>query len=239
MMETAPADDADEQRLRQLMMQGVAGEEAPVAAAAAAAARAGVALPAPRKPTWRVVPGVSTESLALDVARRCRLPPAVVARAAQLFAQLVPMTARLEGGGGGGGDALPDGQQQQQQQGKGLEESEHADSGANGSEPRGKPARGAGREAQQADGGEGPSPWTLHAAADTLQEVAREALANCSAAAPGGEQQGAAAAAAATQVCARRAPLYRSSCSATRQPQGGGGGFTAPVPLACWPSCPA
>ena len=30
-----------------------------------------------RRPTWRIVPGTSTESLALEVARKCRLPDEV------------------------------------------------------------------------------------------------------------------------------------------------------------------
>ncbi|PSC73121.1 DNA mismatch repair mitochondrial isoform X1, partial [Micractinium conductrix] len=47
-----------------------------------------------RRPTWRIVPGTSTESLALEVARKCRLPDEVVARAAQLYSQLLPVQAR-------------------------------------------------------------------------------------------------------------------------------------------------
>lgn len=38
-----------------------------------------------RRPTWRMVPGTSTESLALSVAQECRLPEEVVARAAELY----------------------------------------------------------------------------------------------------------------------------------------------------------
>lgn len=38
-----------------------------------------------RRPTWRIVPGSSTESLALDVARQCRLPEATVERAQELY----------------------------------------------------------------------------------------------------------------------------------------------------------
>lgn len=36
-------------------------------------------------PTWRMVPGSSTESLALDVALQCQVPPDIVQRAAHLF----------------------------------------------------------------------------------------------------------------------------------------------------------
>lgn len=38
-----------------------------------------------RVPTWRMVPGSSSESLALDVALQCQVPPEIVYRAAQLF----------------------------------------------------------------------------------------------------------------------------------------------------------
>lgn len=38
-----------------------------------------------RVPTWRMIPGSSTESLALDVALQCRVPFDVVHRAAHLF----------------------------------------------------------------------------------------------------------------------------------------------------------
>ncbi len=38
-----------------------------------------------RVPTWRMVPGSSTESLALDVALQCKVPPEIVQRAAHLF----------------------------------------------------------------------------------------------------------------------------------------------------------
>ncbi|KAL4440153.1 hypothetical protein ABPG75_003154 [Micractinium tetrahymenae] len=55
------------------------------------------ALSVVRRPTWRIRPGVCTESLALDVARRCRLPLSVVARAAQLYEQLPPLVPRLAG----------------------------------------------------------------------------------------------------------------------------------------------
>lgn len=41
-----------------------------------------------RFPTWRMVPGSSTESLALEVAAECRLPPRVVGRAAELYDEL-------------------------------------------------------------------------------------------------------------------------------------------------------
>lgn len=38
-----------------------------------------------RVPTWRMVPGSSTESLALDVALQCQVPADIVQRAAHLF----------------------------------------------------------------------------------------------------------------------------------------------------------
>lgn len=38
-----------------------------------------------RKPTWRMVPGFSTESLALEVARECRLPDYALDRAKELY----------------------------------------------------------------------------------------------------------------------------------------------------------
>ena len=38
-----------------------------------------------RVPTWRIVPGSSTESLALDVALQCGVPLPVVQRAAELW----------------------------------------------------------------------------------------------------------------------------------------------------------
>ena len=38
-----------------------------------------------RVPTWRMVPGSSTESLALDVALQCQVPQEIVHRAAHLF----------------------------------------------------------------------------------------------------------------------------------------------------------
>ncbi|KAL0023521.1 hypothetical protein WJX79_006936 [Trebouxia sp. C0005] len=41
-----------------------------------------------RVPTWRMVPGSSTESLALDVALQCQVPPDIVQRAAHLFKEL-------------------------------------------------------------------------------------------------------------------------------------------------------
>ena len=63
----------------------------------------------PRRPTWRIVPGTSTESMALDVARRCRLPPEVVARAEELYGQLQPMAPVPAAGS--------DAASQQQQQG--------------------------------------------------------------------------------------------------------------------------
>ncbi|KAL0046056.1 hypothetical protein WJX82_001167 [Trebouxia sp. C0006] len=41
-----------------------------------------------RVPTWRMVPGSSTESLALDVALQCQVPADIVQRAAHLFKEL-------------------------------------------------------------------------------------------------------------------------------------------------------
>ena len=38
-----------------------------------------------RVPTWRMVAGSSTESLALDVALQCQVPADIVQRAAYLF----------------------------------------------------------------------------------------------------------------------------------------------------------
>ena len=38
-----------------------------------------------RRPTWRIVPGTSTESLALEVARECNLPHDTLTRAAELY----------------------------------------------------------------------------------------------------------------------------------------------------------
>ena len=44
-----------------------------------------------REPTWRMVDGVSTESLALEVARTCALPPSILRRANSLY-QARPIT---------------------------------------------------------------------------------------------------------------------------------------------------
>jgi hypothetical protein len=52
-----------------------------------------------RKPTWRMVPGESIESLALEVAASQRLPQKVVDRAADLYSEIMS----LQSGGGGGG----------------------------------------------------------------------------------------------------------------------------------------
>ena len=41
-------------------------------------------------PTWQMVPGSSTESLALDVALQCLVPFDVVQRAAHLFKVYLP-----------------------------------------------------------------------------------------------------------------------------------------------------
>lgn len=44
-----------------------------------------------RVPTWRMVEGSSSESLALDVALQCQVPPEIVLRAAHLFKVLTPL----------------------------------------------------------------------------------------------------------------------------------------------------
>ena len=41
-----------------------------------------------RRPTWRILPGESKESLALDVARQCRLPEETLTRAAVLYKEI-------------------------------------------------------------------------------------------------------------------------------------------------------
>jgi len=41
-----------------------------------------------RRPTWRILPGESKESLALDVARQCRLPEETLTRAAELYKEI-------------------------------------------------------------------------------------------------------------------------------------------------------
>jgi len=55
-----------------------------------------------RKPTWKMVPGESVESLALEVAASQRLPETVLERAADLYVQIMD-TSMNNGGGGGGG----------------------------------------------------------------------------------------------------------------------------------------
>jgi len=53
-----------------------------------------------RRPTWRVVPGASTESLALEVAAACQLPEDLLNRAENLYAHLlVPGSTRGDTGG--------------------------------------------------------------------------------------------------------------------------------------------
>lgn len=51
-------------------------------------------------PTLRMVPGSSSESLALAVAADCRLPPQVLARAAELYHTLSPSSMQREAGRG-------------------------------------------------------------------------------------------------------------------------------------------
>ena len=153
---------------------------------AASAAAAAVGQPRPRRPTWRIVQGVSTESMALDVARRCRLPPAVLARAGQLYARLEPMAARqLEpssaahpAAANGAAVVTAEAGQQEQQQ-----EQQPLGSAAEGAAPvqvaarRGRAARTAASSSASAEAASEASQWTLEAAAAALQEVARGALA--------------------------------------------------------------
>ena len=42
-----------------------------------------------KRPTWQITPGSSTESLALDVARQCKLPQETVQRATELYNMLL------------------------------------------------------------------------------------------------------------------------------------------------------
>jgi len=142
--------------------------------------------PRPRRPTWRIVQGVSTESMALDVARRCRLPPAVLARASELYARLEPMAARqLEPSNGaqpaaanGTAEAAaaqqqqPPQQQEEQQQGSAAEGA----AATQGATRRGRTARTAAASGATAEAASAGSQWTLEAAAATLQEVAQGAL---------------------------------------------------------------
>ncbi|DBA98847.1 TPA: hypothetical protein ACH3X1_014607 [Trebouxia sp. C0004] len=51
-----------------------------------------------RVPTWRMVPGSSTESLALDVALQCQVPPDIVQRAAHLFKELEQQASSQQDG---------------------------------------------------------------------------------------------------------------------------------------------
>lgn len=59
------------------------------------------------KPTWRMVPGASTDSLALVVAADCKLPLSVVARAEQLYHQLQPTGMRPDASDAAVQAALP------------------------------------------------------------------------------------------------------------------------------------
>lgn len=46
----------------------------------------------PKRATWRILPGVCTDSLALEVALACRVPSQVVQRAATLYSRIRPYT---------------------------------------------------------------------------------------------------------------------------------------------------
>lgn len=174
MMETAPAEEEDEEVLRPLLMAGLEEGGRQRSGAGRASSGGGASgQGAPRKPTWRIVPGISTVSLALDVARRCRLPRRTLDRAGQLYGQLDPMVARPEV------SASPAGAEAQQPV-------DAAAAGAGGSSPlRGRAARMAKPRASRSGAGNGSSadssPWTLAAAASTLQQVAQESLAKCTA----------------------------------------------------------
>lgn len=69
----------------------------PAAAAATAAAQGVWGL----EPTWRMVPGASRESLALEVARQYQVPEGVLARAAELYSGMQAVTYGTHGQPGG------------------------------------------------------------------------------------------------------------------------------------------
>ena len=176
-----------------------------------------------RRPTWRIVPGVSTESLALEVANRCRLPPRVVARAAQLYEQLMPMAPRPPAPSEAAADTVAPAVEQP----------------AAGASParrplRGRAARTAAVAVPAAGGAAGGtaaaaaaaaaagsnSAWTLAAAADALQQVAQDALANCklAEASPQQAQQDQVQVGSTAAAAAAAAGLARRGCSPLQVP---------------------
>lgn len=102
-----------------------------------------------RKPTWRVVPGVSTESLALEVAVDCRLPADLVGRAGQLYTELLnaPKTGAKSGTGHGSGGL-----------GVGSEEPEYGTTGEDSPDGIQGSARNGHRSSGEFFGNPGPSP---------------------------------------------------------------------------------
>ncbi|KAI3431602.1 hypothetical protein D9Q98_004652 [Chlorella vulgaris] len=193
MMETAPAQDSDEETLQQLI-QGVGNEPGTPFAGSDNGSNGSGHTTARSKPTWRIVEGVSTESLALDVARRCRMPANVTDRAEQLYEQLVPMAASSSqdsGGSSSGSDSDSVATLAAQQAEGELAAAGEARLEA-GLAPRGRAARSGGRGRAalgSSSSSAASSPWTLAAAADSLQQVARDALANCAAETSGGTGQ--------------------------------------------------
>lgn len=150
------------------------------------------ALSVVRRPTWRIKPGVCTESLALDVARRCRLPLSVVTRAAQLYEQLPPLVPRMAALAGAAAaetaapgtaaappELAPWDVPLEAAAGAGAGASAAA-AGQPGTEapPARRAARGR-RGSGSSNGAEAPvhSRWTIEAAAAALQQVAQDALA--------------------------------------------------------------
>ncbi|KAL4438720.1 hypothetical protein ABPG77_006324 [Micractinium sp. CCAP 211/92] len=140
------------------------------------------ALSVARRPTWRIKPGVCTESLALDVARRCRLPPSVVARAAQLYEQLPPLVPRVATAAAAAAPLAP----------WDVPMGTAAEAGAAAAAPAaagGQPEAGAvparraarGRRSNSSSSSNGApvdGRWTIEAAAAAVQQVAQDALAS-------------------------------------------------------------
>ncbi len=140
------------------------------------------ALSVARRPTWRIKPGVCTESLALDVARRCRLPPSVVARAAQLYEQLPPLVPRVATAAAAAAPLAP----------WDMPLGTAAEAGAAAAAPAaagGQPEAGAvparraarGRRSNSSSSSNGApvdGRWTIEAAAAAVQQVAQDALAS-------------------------------------------------------------
>lgn len=188
MMETAPAEE-QEAAAALGELDGIAITTAAAAAAASsngngahsisggsggqgAAVGSTAAAPLARRPTWRIVQGISTESMALDVARRCRLPSRVVERAAELYQQLEP-PAKPEEADQGAAAAAVAGQAVAGQ--AAVEPASPSPSGV----PRGRAARATAARSSSPSSSTSSSPWTLEAASKALQQVAQEALANC------------------------------------------------------------